>query len=52
MTTLEFFGLLFLAGLILTFFPFIIAAIAVAFCLLMALLCWIKERIISLWKPK
>lgn len=41
---LEFLGILFLIGLTVMFFPFILAGVAIAFCFVMAGLVWIKEQ--------
>ena len=44
-TMLEFLGILFLALIIVVFWPLIFAFLAVLFCLLMACLCWIYEMV-------
>ena len=51
-TMLEFFGILFLAAIIVFFWPLIFASLAVLFCLLMACLCWSYEQITSPFKKK
>ena len=43
---LEFFGILFLALIIVVFWPLIFVFLAFLFCLLMACLCWIYEMVI------
>lgn len=40
---LEFFGLLFLACLLIWFFPFLLAALVAVACLILAACCWVKE---------
>ncbi len=49
---LEFLGILFLAAIIVFFWPMIFVFLAFLFCLLMACLCWIYEMVTSSFKKK
>lgn len=49
---LEFLGILFLALIIVVFWPLIFAFFAVLFCLLMACLCWIYEMVTYPFKKR
>ena len=49
---LEFFGILFLALIIVVFWPLIFVVLAFLFCLLMACLCWIYEMVTYPFKKK